>query len=423
MTATEATGTGSVGTTGTHGATEAADLEAFRQRCRAFLREHATGAPPARRDTDDRGAGGLTVARDFQRKLTEAGLAGLTYPKEHGGQGLTTEHERVWREEAAKFPLMTVGLAVSHGMCTPVLAEFGTTEQKARYLAKLISGEEVWCQMFSEPGAGSDVASLQTRAVRDGGEWVLNGQKVWTTLAHLSERGIILARTDPERPKHGGISMFIVDMRAPGVEVRAIHQIDGGRGFNEVFFSDVRIPADHLIPPENDGWRLATAMLMYERVAIGTGQQGGIRHESADALIRTARRRGALGDPVIRQELMRLYSAEVCQSLVSAMTRARVKAGHAPGPGGSLGKLAGSRIAAMGRSIGLAVQGVGGVAWEDGDHQGDRWATLALTSFAASIAGGTDEIQKNIIGDRVLGLPREPSVDRDVPFKDLPLGT
>jgi alkylation response protein AidB-like acyl-CoA dehydrogenase len=403
--------------------TTAVELETFRERCRAFLRQHATGVPAPAEGADDRGARALAVAREFQRKLADAQLAGLTYPTEYGGQDLTIEHERVWREEAARFPLMTVPLAVSHGMCTPVLAEFGTPEQKARYLGRLISGEEVWCQLFSEPGAGSDVASLQTRATLDGDEWLLNGQKVWTTLAHLSDRGIILARTDPDRPKHGGISMFIVDMRAPGVEVRPIHQIDGRQGFNEVFFTDVRVPADHLVPPLNDGWRLATAMLMYERVAIGTGQQGGIRHEAADALIRAARRRGVLGDPVIRQELMRLYTTEVCQSLVSAMTRARVTAGQAPGPGGSLGKLAGARIAALNRTIGLAVHGAGGVAWDegDGDGGGDRWASAALSSFAASIAGGTDEIQKNIIGDRVLGLPREPAVDRDVPFKDLPL--
>jgi alkylation response protein AidB-like acyl-CoA dehydrogenase len=420
MAATDTTETTPVDTT------DVAELEAFRQRCRAFLHKHATDLPSGTEDpedAEDRSASGLALARRFQRQLTEAGLAGLTYPKEHGGQGLTTDHERVWREEAALFPLMTEGLMVSHGMCTPILAEFGTLEQKHRYLAKLISAEEVWCQMFSEPGAGSDVASLQTRAVRDGDQWIINGQKVWTTLAHLSERGILLARTDPDRPKHGGISMFIVDMRAPGVEVRPIHQIDGGRSFNEVFFNDVRVPTDHLIPPENDGWRLATAMLMYERVAIGTGQQGGILHELADAMIHAARRRGVIDDPVIRQDLMRLYTAEICQSLVSAETNARVKAGHTPGPGGSLGKLAFARIAAMSRGVGLALQGAGGIAWETHDEHGDHWAELALKSFAASIAGGTNEIQKNIIGERVLGLPREPSVDRNVPFKDLPLGT
>jgi alkylation response protein AidB-like acyl-CoA dehydrogenase len=396
------------------------DLDDFRARCRAFLTEHATGGLPAR-DEDPRGGGALEAGRRFTAALAEAGLAGLTYPVEYGGQGLTAEHDRIWREEASGFPLMTGELTISHGMCTPVLAEFGTPEQKERYLAKLISAEEVWCQMFSEPSAGSDVAALQTRAVRDGEEFVLNGQKVWTTLAHLCDRGIILARTDPTRPKHGGISMFIVDMKAPGVEIRPIHQIDGGQHFNEIFFTDVRIPASNLIPPENDGWRLATAMLMYERVAIGTGQQQGIRHERADDLIRAAERRGALGDPTVRQDLMRLYTAEVCASLVAAQTRARSKAGQAPGPGGSLGKLAGANIASMMRTVALRIQGPAAVAWLD--DRGDRWARAALSSFASGIAGGTNEIQKNIIGDRVLGLPREPAVDKDVAFRDLKLSS
>jgi alkylation response protein AidB-like acyl-CoA dehydrogenase len=396
------------------------DLDDFRARCRAFLTEHATGGLPAR-DEDPRGGGALEAGRRFTAALAEAGLAGLTYPVEYGGQGLTAEHDRIWREEASGFPLMTGELTISHGMCTPVLAEFGTPEQKERYLAKLISAEEVWCQMFSEPSAGSDVAALQTRAVRDGEEFVLNGQKVWTTLAHLCDRGIILARTDPSRPKHGGISMFIVDMKAPGVEIRPIHQIDGGQHFNEIFFTDVRIPASNLIPPENDGWRLATAMLMYERVAIGTGQQQGIRHERADDLIRAAERRGALGDPTVRQDLMRLYTAEVCASLVAAQTRARSKAGQAPGPGGSLGKLAGANIASMMRTVALRIQGPAAVAWSD--DRGDRWARAALSSFASGIAGGTNEIQKNIIGDRVLGLPREPAVDKDVAFRDLKLSS
>ncbi|MGY6499446.1 MAG: acyl-CoA dehydrogenase family protein [Acidimicrobiales bacterium] len=398
------------------------DLDDFRRRCREFLEANATGGLPAR-DADPRGTRSLDMARAFQKKLADAGLAGLTYPTEYGGQGLTREHERIWREEASQFPLMTSQLAITHGMCTPMVAEFGTDQQKELYLSKLISAEEVWCQLFSEPGAGSDVASLQSRAVRDGDEWILNGQKVWTTLAHASDRGIIVARTDPDQPKHAGISMFIVDMQAPGVETRAINQIDGGQHFNEVFFTDVRIPADHLIPPENDGWRLATAMLMYERVAIGTGQQSGIRHANADALIKAAQARGLSDDPVIRQDLVKLYTAEVCQSLVSAQTRARVKAGQAPGPGGSLGKLAGANISVMNRTLALAIQGVGGVAWEPGTESGERWTRAALGSFSASIAGGTNEIQKNIIGDRVLGLPREPAVDRDVAFKDLRLSS
>ncbi len=402
------------------------EAQAFRERCRAFLDEHASGLKV--KGPDPRSEQSLAQAREFQLILAKEGLAGLTYPERYGGQGLTQDHDRIWREEYARYPLMTGELTISQGMCLPVLAEFGSDEQKDRHLAHLISGEEVWCQMFSEPGAGSDVASLQTRAVRDGEEWVLNGQKVWTTLAHLCDYGIVIARTDPDQPKHRGISMFIVDMRAPAVEIRPIHQIDGGVHFNEIFFTDVRIPATNLVGPLNEGWRLATAMLMYERVAIGTGSTSGVSHPMADRLVREARRRGRLDDPVVRQDLMRLYSEESAKSLVSMRTRAALQAGRAPGPGGSLGKLHGALIARLNRSLILEVVGPDGIAWgpDGGDGDGGdpgRWADLVVGSFAANIAGGTDEIQKNIIGDRVLGLPREPSVDKDVPFAELRVGT
>lgn len=405
-------------TSGSSGASP--ELTAFRHRCAAFLDEHATGEGL---DAEDpRGEIGLGIARRFQALVADAGLAGITMDPAWGGLGLGPDYEKVWREEVARRPLMTRQLAISHGMCMPMLAEYGTDHQKSLYLAKVLRAEEVWCQLFSEPGAGSDVAALGTRAVRDGDEWILNGQKVWTTLAHLCDRGIIVARTNPSAVKHAGISMFIVDMKAPGVEIRPIHQIDGGRRFNEIFFTDVRIPADHLIPPENDGWRLATAMLMYERVAIGTGQASGVMHERADQLIRAARRREVHHDPVIRQELMTLYSREVCQSLTSMLTRARLQAGQTPGPGGSLGKLAGSYIGQLYRDLSLRIQGVASMAWNP-DSGGDRWALASLATLSGRIAGGTDEIQKNIIGDRVLGLPREPAVDRDVPFNELSTGS
>jgi alkylation response protein AidB-like acyl-CoA dehydrogenase len=397
------------------GVREAGELATFRRSCRAFLREHATEVRPSLW-VDPRGDVDLAEAREFQAKLHRAGLAGLTYPVEFGGRGLTNAHEQVWREEAARFPLQTGRLAISHGMCLPVLAEFGTQEQKSHYLAKLLSADEVWCQLFSEPSAGSDVASLQTRAEQDGDAWVVNGQKSWTTLAHLCERGILLARTDPSRPKHKGISMFIVDMRAPGVEIRPINQIDGGVRFNEVFFTDVRIPAENLIPPQDEGWRLATAMLQYERLAIGTGQQGGVHAPRADALIALARRHGVADDPMLRQDLARLYSAEICQSLLALQARARQEAGRAPGPGGSLGKLANVGVAAQVRSLALRISGAAGVAWLRDDAEGDRWSRETLSTLGTGIAGGTNEVQRNIIGERVLGLPREPSVDRDRPF-------
>ena len=389
------------------------DAEAFRERCRAFLSEHAK--PGARRD--------LEAARSFQAALAEAGLAGLTYDTEFGGAGLTLEHERIFRQVAQEFPAMTGELVISHGMCLPVLNEFGTDEQKRRYMPDNIAARTVWCQMFSEPGAGSDVASLQTRADRDGDEWVLNGQKVWTTLAHRSDYGVIVARTDPEQPKHAGISMFIVDLKAPGVEIRPIHQIDGGSHFNEVFFTDVRIPADNLLGEMNNGWRQATAMLMYERVAIGSMGSGAISQPMYDLLLGAAKATGRIDDPVIRDELMKVYAMETTKSLVAMRTRAELKAGKAPGPGGSLGKLYSSVISWRFREIAMEIAGAGSQAWEPGDALGQMMQSVVLNSFQAGIAGGTDEIQRNIIGDRVLGLPRDISVDTNVPFRELRVGT
>ena len=400
-----------------------AEEAAFRERCRMFLEEHATGVGAGRAEsTNDRGASLMAAAKRFQGALAEAGLAGLVYPAEFGGAGLTRAHDRIWREEYRRYPDMTSELTISHGMCLPVMNDFGTAEQKRQFMADNVAGRTVWCQMFSEPGAGSDVASLQTKAELDGDEWILNGQKVWTTLGHLSDYGVIVARTNPEAPKHAGISMFIVDMKAPGIEIRPIHQIDGGKHFNEIFFTDVRIPKSWLLGELNNGWNQATAMLMYERVAIGTGSTSGVSHPNADRLIADAVKLGTIKSPVLRQELMKLYCEETTKSLVAMRTRAEMKAGKAPGPGGSLGKLHGAKIARAMRSITSDVHGADIMAYE-ADDTASLLARSILTSFSASIAGGTDEIQKNIIGDRVLGLPREPAVDTKVPFKELKVGT
>lgn len=398
----------------------APDLEEFRTRCREFLAEHAQ--PLVLDGPDERSGQSVAHARTFQKKLADAGLAGLTYDGEHGGQGLTKAHERAWREEYARFPDCTGELTISHGMCLPIMNEFGTDEQKREFMPRMISAEDIWCQMFSEPGAGSDVASLQTRAWRDGDQWIINGQKVWTTLAHQSEYGILIARTDPSVTKHAGISMFMVDMRDPAVEIRAIHQIDGGKHFNEVFFTDLAIPADWLIGEINNGWNQATAMLMYERVAIGTGSKSGITTPMFKRLSTEAANRGRSADPIVRDKLMRIYCEETIKSLVSMRTRAELKAGKAPGPGGSLGKLHGSNIMWMVREVMHEMVGPEMIAWTDGDS-GEEWAGTALRGFMASIAGGTDEIQRNIIGDRVLGLPRDISVDKGVPFNEIKVGT
>jgi len=385
----------------------------FAERVRTFL---------AANTTSGRGRN-IDAARDFQGRLAEAGLAGIPYPSEFGGAGLTLEHEKIFRQVAQEFPMMTGELVISHGMCLPVLNEFGTDEQKRKYMPDNIAARTVWCQMFSEPGAGSDVASLQMRAERDGDEWILNGQKVWTTLAHVSDYGIVIARTDPDQPKHAGISMFIIDLTAPGVEIRPIHQIDGGRHFNEVFLTDVRVPTSDLLGEMNNGWRQATAMLMYERVAIGSIGAGKVAQPMYDMLIKWARQSGAINDAVVRDELMQMYIMESTKSMVAMRSRAEMKAGKAPGPGGSLGKLYSSIIARRFREIAQNIAGPASVAWEGEDSAEELLSSTMLNSLQSGIAGGTDEIQRNIIGDRVLGLPRDIAVDRDVAFKDLKVGT
>ena len=385
----------------------AEEAEAFAQKCRAFLSENAAG---------DRS---VDAAKTFLAAAAAAGLGGIVYPAEYGGAGLTKAHDKIWRAEKAKFPAVDAEYIISHGMCLPVLNDFGTDEQKAKFLPSIISGEHMWCQMFSEPNAGSDVASLRTSAVLDGDQWIINGQKVWTTLAHRSDYGVLIARTNPDVPKHAGISMFIVDMAAPGVEIRPIHQIDGGKHFNEVFFTDAAIPKGWLLGELNNGWNQATAMLMYERVAIGTAGAGKLARRNYDMLVKRARKNRRITDPVVRDELMSLYAMETVKSLVAMRTRAELKAGKVPGPGGSLGKLSGSIISQRVRAIAQNISGLDGIAWEFDDDDGQQLARHVLNSFQDGIAGGTDEIQRNIIGDRVLGLPRDISVDKGVPFNEI----
>ncbi len=404
--------TDTIAPTTTSGLTDS-EADDFRQKCIDFMETHAVKS----------GVPSFAQQKAYLAAAAEAGLAGVPFPKEYGGGGLTLAHEKIWREVKGNYTMMDGEFIISQGMCLPMLNEYGTAEQKERFLADNISGRTLWCQMFSEPGAGSDVASLQTKAELDGDEWVINGQKVWTTFAHMSDYGIVVARNDPDQVKHAGLSMFILDMKAPGVEIRPIHQIDGGSHFNEVFFTDVRIPKDWQIGELNAGWKLATAMLMYERVAIGGAGAGKINQPNYKQLLRAATENGQIDNPVVRDQLMQIYSMETAKALVAMKNRDEQKAGKTPGPGGSLGKLFGSVIQWRVRGLLLEMAGPGSVAWDPSDASGGDRQRMVLNSFSAGIAGGTDEIQRNIIGDRVLGLPREPAVDRDVPFRDLKVGT
>ena len=392
----------------------------FAARVEGFLSEHCSSVGDP---VDDEGEmQGLVRTRAFQGALVDAGLAGLTYPTHLGGAGLTPLHQEVFTRVSAGWRLPNGPLAISHGMCLPMLGQFGTEEQKARYLPDNISGRAIWCQMFSEPGAGSDVAGLSMRAVRDGDEWILDGQKVWTSGAHYCDFGIVVARTDPTLPKHQGLSMFIVDMRAPGIEVRPLVQISGARGFNEVFFSDARIPAANLLGDVNQGWNLAVSMLMFERVSIGAGG-GALNARRSPELAALARALNRTSDPVIRQGLADLHIREEIKEYIGQRIRSSVATGRVPGPEGSIAKLNGAVLARRTRDLAMSIIGTAGQAWDDRDPSSEvaaRWSSFCISAAGVSIAGGTDEVQRNIIGERVLGLPREPDSFKGAPWQDIP---
>ena len=317
----------------------------------------------------------------------------------------------------------------------PTLLAHGTEEQKHRWLPPILDAREIWCQLFSEPGAGSDLANVATRAVRDGDEWVVNGQKVWTTLAHLSSFGTLVVRTDPDKPKHLGLTHFVIDMKAPGVEVRPLYQITGEAEFNEVFFNDVRIPNSMMLGKEGQGWRVAITTLMNERVAIGGGvskrKGGGAARQLLD--LWKARQPGAQSagqEAVLRDRVTRCYIDVELGRLTAQRARAAQKAGN-PGPEGSVNKLAMAEINKHLWETAIDVLGARGLAFEAGyelrQAAGDRAESLEeqakywfLRSRANSIEGGTSEIMRNILGERVLGLPGDPRVDKDVPWKDVP---
>ncbi len=402
-----------------------ARIEAFHEgRCRRSDDvEPSGGDSPTGRSADgvEADPDGLAAARHYQAALVDAGLAGLTYPLEYGGAGLTRRHQELFTRTAGAWRRPDGPLSISHGMCLPMLNQYGTHEQKAAHLADAIRGTVVWCQMFSEPGAGSDVAGLSTRATMDGDEWVLAGQKVWTSGAHYCDFGLVVARTDPTLPKHQGLSMFIIDLRSPGVEIRPLVQISGARGFNEVFFDDVRIPAANLLGEANQGWNLAVSMLMFERVSIGAGG-GALNAKRNPDLIHLAQGLGRSGDPVVRQTLADLYVHEEIKDYVSQRIRAAVAAGLVPGPEGSIAKLTGALLARRARDAAMAILGTAGQAFPDTADgvTARRWSEFCISAAGISIAGGTDEVQRNIIGERVLGLPREPDPYKGAAWQDVP---
>ncbi len=374
----------------------------------------------------------------FRQKQYEHGLAWVHFPEGHGGLGLSPRMNLVVFDEISKHskvvhhdpPASIIGI----GMGAPVVLTYGTEEMKKRLLPKIFSGEEVWCQLFSEPGAGSDVAGLATSAVRDGDTWILNGQKVWTTVAHLSRWGMLLARTNPNVPKHDGLSYFVLDMQAPGVEVRPLYQITGEAEFNEVFMTDVRIPHDQMLGKEGQGWRVAITTLMNERVAIGGGgskKKGG--GATAQLLKLWHERNKGANSPahesMLRDRVTRSWIDNELLRLTTQRARAAQKSGN-PGPEGSVAKLFQAEMNKRMWETAIDVLGASGLSFEAGYELRQSVGTPStveglakyqfLRSRANSIEGGTSEIMRNILGERVLGLPGEPRVDKDVAWKEVP---
>jgi alkylation response protein AidB-like acyl-CoA dehydrogenase len=390
------------------------DQEAFRERVRSWLESNipcdwagrATGSSDLPRPEAYR------LLREWQCALHDAGFIGLTWPKECGGQGLTFMEETILQQEMALRKAPPILNILGVGMAGPTIIAYGTEEQKKRYPARILSCEEVWCQGYSEPNAGSDLASLQTRAVKDGDHWVINGQKVWTSLAHIADWMMLLARTDPDAPRHKGITYFLLDMKLPGVTVKPLRQITGDAEFNEVFFDNVRVHESQVLGGVNGGWQVGLTTLMYERLALGFGLQVRLRI-ALDGLVDMARHvekggRPTTKDPVLRQKIAQLWIETESLKYTGARAITKLLRGELPGPEASAGKMVWVEVHQRLQELAMEIQGPYGqlVAGSDRAIESGVWQYSFLRSRANSIEGGTTEIQRNIIGERVLGLPK-----------------
>ncbi len=395
---------------------------------RAWIAEHV---PRAWRDAAAHGgAAAIREVRsraDYEAWYPEFSASGLvvpTWPVAYGGLDLTQTVARALEAELRPYNLGRLN-PLGLNLAAPALFAHGTEEQRLRFLPPIVCNEEAWCQLFSEPGAGSDLASLATRAERDGDEWVVTGQKVWTTWAHLADYGVLLARTDPDARKHDGITYFLLHLHQPGVDVRPLRHIGGEVDFNEVFLDQARVPDEQRVGGVGDGWRVAKATLSGERQMVSGSGSGGVDRiggSGAGHLLRLARR--APRDPVLRQEVVRLYSEERIRDWTNQRVRAQLKAGRAPGPESSIGKVHQGELNQRIQVTATRLLGAHAMAWESDATEYVR--TLPhelrgmLRSRANTIEGGTTEVNKNVVGERVLGLPREPDPWRGTPWRDVP---
>jgi alkylation response protein AidB-like acyl-CoA dehydrogenase len=398
---------------------------AFRAEARAFL--HANAEPKASGRPTLR-LGGMTPeevqrCKAWQAKKTDAGFAGITWQMRFGGRELSPIFQVIYNQEEEDFTVPRGLFEIGLGMCIPTMMAYAKPEQLDRHVRPALRGEEVWCQLFSEPAGGSDLAALRTRAERDGDDWIINGQKIWTSGAHLSDFGIMVVRTDPNVPKHEGLTFFFLDMKSPGIEIRPIHQMSGTRHFNEVFFTDVRVPDTQRLGQIGQGWRVSLTTLMNERLAVGDPARPDV-----DDLVTISRSVMLDGQPAIRNQAVRERIAEwyaKTQGLkfTKFRTMTALSKGETPGPENSIHKLVNASKLQDIASYGMDLMGEAGMVLDD--DLVEAWGmfqSALLSSPSARIAGGSDEILKNIIAERVLGLPADIRVDKNRPFNTVPTG-
>jgi alkylation response protein AidB-like acyl-CoA dehydrogenase len=398
---------------------------AFRAEARAFLAANAEPKAGARPVLRQSGVDDAAVARckTWQAKKADAGFAGLTWPKRFGGREASPILQVIYNQEEDDFVVPRGLYEIGLGMCIPTMMTYATPEQLDRYVQPALRGEEVWCQLFSEPAGGSDLAALRTKAERDGDDWIINGQKIWTSGAHLSDFGIIVVRTDPNVPKHEGLTFFFLDMKSPGIEIRPIHQMSGARHFNEVFFTDVRVPDSQRLGAVGQGWRVSLTTLMNERLAVGD-----VQRPEVDDLVELARTVRIDGKPAIQNAAVRERIAEwQARSQGLKFTRFRtmtaLSKGETPGPENSIHKLVNASKLQDIASYGLDLMGAGGLVMdEDLAEAYAMFQSALLSSPSSRIAGGSDEILRNIIAERVLGLPPDIRADKGKPFNQVPTG-
>ncbi|HET9559320.1 MAG TPA: acyl-CoA dehydrogenase family protein [Actinomycetota bacterium] len=417
---------------------ENVSLEEFEQEARSFLDAHASRRPESRtlvwgegtdsvslfdERTPERERNELAQAREWRATTFDAGFGWITGPAAYGGRQLPNAYDRLWSSLEPQYQVPHQAFfGIGLGMVAPTILAHGSATVKDRYLRQMHRGDVVGCQLFSEPGAGSDLASLQTRAERDGDEWRISGQKVWTSGAQYSDIGEVICRTDPDQPKHKGLTGFVVDMRAPGVEVRPLRQMTGGASFNEVFFNEVRVPDDHRLGEVNQGWSVALTTLMNERAAIGAGGAGGATGGVTARIIEMVRHYGLDTDPIVRNDLAALVSANRVASYTNQRAMDRIKQGQLPGPELSIAKLA--LTTNMRRMSEFVARVLGPRLIADSGEWGTyAWGAFVLGVPGMRIAGGSDEVMRNIVGERVLGLPKDPGIDSVTPFRELKVGT